>query len=354
MKINRNPSDFNDLPLWQSALVGHHKAGTSREALEKWLLQDHIRNAGDSQHELAADFWIMANVVDRMPDDRFPRLLEKLEKHGWQITRDKDGRAILIGDVVKGSPQDNGSPTPADFAAVRANPHGQYVETPRVYFAEAYTLLRHGKYKEANAKFHDELTDRLLGYFQQKNFNIPWNTWQMPYIAWAAAMAGEAVDIDSNLDTVPSDGRDFYWYLAKAFAAAGKYDDKAALDNLNAALNRRQYTQGQPVLTEYQFAEACEALYEWRHAKPYRDMALDWAKKYEVIQPLFAWPYALEAKFTDSETDRTRALGFALYLDRNARMISGFDDAERKKASDWFAKHKPFILPTKSGTEQTM
>ena len=321
------------------------------EALALFAFDGHQQNAGGQGQARVEDFRSVVAQVDRVPDDRFPRLVEKLEKHPWHVVRNKDGKAVVIMPGLSGAADNEGLPTPADFTAVRNNPKGRYIETPRVYFAEAYTLIRHAKYPEAYAKFGEEINDH---WFKLDYADAQRNFWQMPYFAWAAAMAGHAVELTAKLSETPQEGRDFYWYLAEAFAAAGGNDDNAALADLNAALNRRHFAINEPILTDYQFAEACEALYEWRKAKPYRDLALDWAKKYEVIQPMFAWPYAMEAKFTDSEKDRIRALGFALFLDPDARMISGFDEAERTRAGKWFAGHNPFVLHPGPGAGQTM
>jgi len=119
-------------------------------------------------------------------------------------------------------------------------------------------------------------------------------------------------------------------------------ESDAAIAHLKRAFNNRPYTDKRPILTEYQWAEACEWLFEATKDTRYRDLALDWARVNQKIQPMFSWPYALEYKLSAPGEQRNRALAMTLYLDPGSERIKSASDAERSKAKAWFAAHNPF------------
>jgi hypothetical protein len=98
-----------------------------------------------------------------------------------------------------------------------------------------------------------------------------------------------------------------------------------------------------PLFGWYQLVEACEWLYEDTKHAEYRSLALYWAKLHQQIQPMFAWAYAVEAKYTDSPVDRLRALAMTLYLDKRSERIAGFSEPDQAKALEWLKKNNPFL-----------
>ena len=52
----------------------------------------------------------------------------------------------------------------------------------------------------------------------------------------------------------------------------------------------------------------------------------------------------MEAKLAKSGPDRTRALGFTLYLDPYCERIAKFPAAEKAAAKAWFERNSPFRL----------
>ena len=93
----------------------------------------------------------------------------------------------------------------------------------------------------------------------------------------------------------------------------------------------------------YQIVEACEWLYEDSGHSGYRQLALQWAKDYQVIQPMFAWAYGVEAKYSDDANARRKALAFALHLDAGSERIQEISDEEKAKAKEWFKANNPFL-----------
>jgi tetratricopeptide (TPR) repeat protein len=200
-------------------------------------------------------------------------------------------------------------------------------------FAEAYLQLMHGRHKEAYGKF-----DGLATYYDVLNRY----SWALPYYAFAAARSGNSAQLEPHIDAIDAQHRGFDYYLAKAVFAALSGEHAQAERLLESAFQRKPFTERRPIFVEYQYAQVCVWLHEATGHKPYRDRALDWARKHQVMLPFFSWAYALEAKLTDNPEARRRALAIALYLDPDSISIAAFDAKARTDASAWFKSHDPF------------
>ena len=73
-------------------------------------------------------------------------------------------------------------------------------------------------------------------------------------------------------------------------------------------------------------------------------MALNWMQDYQVIQPIYAWSYAFEAKYSKDKLRRVRAIGIADYLDMNSHWLSGVPNELKLKARKWMKDNNPFSL----------
>ena len=104
---------------------------------------------------------------------------------------------------------------------------------------------------------------------------------------------------------------------------------------------------------EYEYAELCELLYDATRNPGYREKALTWAKKFQTVQPWFAWSYAMEARLTTNANDRRRAMAMAYYLDRNSERLASLPQAAIKAAVKEFANRNPFLRTTDSVREPT-
>jgi len=111
---------------------------------------------------------------------------------------------------------------------------------------------------------------------------------------------------------------------------------------LRLALAIRPYTEERPILVEYQYAEICEWLFELTKQQAFRKVAIDWAKVNQQIQPWHSWAYAMEAKLTQNPKDRKRALGIALYLDKDSLRIRQFSSKEKAAAEAAFKRNNIF------------
>jgi len=131
-------------------------------------------------------------------------------------------------------------------------------------------------------------------------------------------------------------------WLAHAFVESenGNYNDSIVY--LEKAFADRPHTKNRTLYTWYQLVEACEWLYQRSGHQAYLTLLLDWSKKYQIIQPWFAWAYAIEAKYTKDPVAKKRALGVALYLDKYSQYIAHFSDTEKSEAETWFLLNNPF------------
>jgi hypothetical protein len=164
----------------------------------------------------------------------------------------------------------------------------------------------------------------------------------LPLYAYVAARAGNTAGLDKALEIFPPEEQAFDYQLAKGIvtALAGKRD--ASLAHLKLALVRRPFTEYRAIFTEYQYAEVCEWLYDATRDARYRNLALDWAKKNEAVNPWFAWPYAVEARLSTDPAARGRAIAMAYYLDRKSERLGKLPKAEVQNAVKEYANRNPF------------
>ena len=106
---------------------------------------------------------------------------------------------------------------------------------------------------------------------------------------------------------------------------------------------RRPFTENRAVQTEYQLAEICEWLFEATQQAGYRAAALDWARKNQISQPWFAWPYAVEARLSTVPAERGRAIAMAHYLDPKSERLARLPKTEVQQALREWGSRNPFL-----------
>ena len=140
-------------------------------------------------------------------------------------------------------------------------------------------------------------------------------------------------------------GRDFDYWLAQMQlnATAGKSSE--ALKDIDAARYHIDAStqNNRPFSPWYQLLEACELLYEDTHVSAYRDKGVELARIYQRMNPFDAWAYAFEAKHTKIDSDRIRALGITLYLDKNSYRIADLNQDQKAKSLKWLEMNNPFL-----------
>ena len=321
--------------IWESALVGHRLNGLSESQIIDWTKQNDVRRAGDGTYSFAASYLAMAGVTDRMPSEKLASAVAAIDTGVWRIKR--------LGDTVREMPGGKfytiTGPSRSGEAISRAWPVVA-VKSDLVYFVDAYRKLRNKDYVSAN---------KLLGEAAAL-YDVASEHWGylLPYYAFAAAKSGDRDGINQALNRVPEEKRRFDYYIARGVMAAIDGKKQEALTALKDGFNRRVFTEYRPLLPGYEYAEMCEWLYEATGETAYRDLALDWAKKSQRLRPWHAWAYAMEAKLTESQDDRRRALGAALYLDKNSEHLKDFSEEEKLEATKAFQRSNPFLAPEKT------
>ncbi|HEY3488679.1 MAG TPA: hypothetical protein VGK27_00995 [Candidatus Deferrimicrobiaceae bacterium] len=170
----------------------------------------------------------------------------------------------------------------------------------------------------------------------------------LPYMVWGSVKSGIGPSYAQFAERY-REKSPFDYELAKAAIAAGTGNHDEAVRRLKAA-SFRIPREAQPIPPWYRLVEWAEWFYADSKRPEYRELALDWAKRHQRIQPMYAWAYAVEARYAEEGPARTRALAMALHLDRRSERITAIPEAEKEKAREWLKANNPFKMPSaKSG-----
>jgi len=352
--------------IWLSAGVGHRIQQTNTEELKSWISDLANSNETSRKRSFPARFAFMS-LVDRKPDiemAEFVETVDDLSKYNFKkpfVFLGPKGRIIgpeMLGSLhyrhlfnVKESVMPKVPPKELRTA------HDQYYQEdiPKEPFsfygslARAYENIKLNRYKEAFEILKHQ--SYLYSYWQPPGKPVK------PYLVWAGMNSGNEEDIEhfltptmfaAGIKKVPgapkaSPGRlDFDDHLSLAAYYCRQNKDDLAIGRLTKAFAERPHTEIRPLCSFYQLVEMCEWFYHHSNDRRYLDLALKWAKGYQVIAPMYAWSFAFEAKHAGNEEDRMWALGYALYLDEKSWRIAHFSDVEKKKAKKWFKSNNPF------------
>ncbi len=266
--------------VWFSASIGHKIEGVSLDDIEKWTNQERMKSVKDDDNSLSARYLAQYNIIDRNPPRMLPEKILKLDAH-----------------------------------------------TTPYQFVELYTNFHHKEY----------------GKIRQPRPNSPYelDSHDLPYSVYAWVKLNRMTQLKRIFD-YEAKNKGFYDHLSHAIllSVEGKHAD--AIDSLKAAINSVPFANRGLISTPYVFTVFCEKLYLDTGVDQYRNILLDWVKKLEIMSPTQAWPYAIEAKYTDDRERRIRALGIALYLDKNSAHVEQFSEKEKDEAIKWFEGHNPF------------
>ncbi|MES9942567.1 MAG: hypothetical protein ABW104_21250 [Candidatus Thiodiazotropha sp. 6PLUC2] len=221
-------------------------------------------------------------------------------------------------------------------------------------YLDSYIKFRSGLYKEAFVSYlENDLQDLVLKDEVSYDSNgalkkrLSANS-TLPYIAMSALKNNYAKFLQKLDKTIAeyeiSDDSKFDILLTQSIISAQSGDIDKSLELLMSAFSRRPHTKWRPLFSWYQITEISESLYHYTNDKRFLDLALNWAKRYQVIQPQFSWAYAFEALYSENQQDRIRASGFALYLDRDSYWLSMVPDEIKKLGKEWWKKNNPFVI----------
>jgi len=289
---------FEDTPPWTAAVAGHRIAATSEDELigfaKHW--KSLSGNAG-TEAMLRQYFVFNAVMLDRMPSER------------------------AFASVVSTA----GNGTDPSYAPL----------------ATGYRAFKRGDY--AGAIEHlTKLTE--VGFNRSQNVQQP-AALALPYLIASLVKAGRGAEAQALLaDFQQRAGPDFYYLLASAYLQGLNGDVRAALDSLWQAHLSWPDPAKVSIPPAFQLLETCERLYELTRDARFKEALLDLAQRQRVMWP-WPWAYAVEAKYAADAQEREAALGVALFLDPQSEHLATFNETQRKRAQQWFAKNNPFKGP---------
>jgi len=324
---------FENPQPWHAELTGQRMRGMTYEQMKGWVLGDAIRNSRYRGRRFAASYATIWATTDRVPSADFPRLMEQIERDAVR-TIDSE-RAVARPSVHTDTGLELVAQSSFRAGKAPALPEGTRVKSEYVLLADALTSLHAADYGAAVEKF-TALADR---YPIERDYTQA----AMAYFALAAAKSGDKIGLEKYIESLPWADNYFDVWMARAFFAAVRHDPAKAASALQRAFLLRPHTDLRPILTEYQFAEACEIVGRETGDPRFYRMAVDWARRNQRIQPTQAWSYAIEASYSKVDMDVTRALAMTLYLDPQSPRLKKFDARRIATARAWLKANNPFL-----------
>lgn len=323
-----------ELPqVWVAALVGHRKDGLDAAALKKWLMQPEIRNAKFRSRQFAPAYALMWSATDALPPEDLGKLIDAVEgttvaKVSWDgVGVDRPHPSMSAQEYLK--------PTLLSGLPAKRLPPGTPVRSSLALFADGYVELRRGNHAAALERFRAYAERYPIDDINDDGFAVA-------YVAAASARTGDPLGLEKFLNDGEPKRMDFDGWLARAFFHSHRKDLDAAEAALKRAFQVRPHTDYRPIQTEYQFAEACEWIYQETGDARFKVMLLDWAKRHQQIQPTHAWAYAVQYTYEADAAARDRAFAMTLYLDPKSHRIAKAKPADIDKARAWLEKNNPF------------
>lgn len=282
---------------WMSAVVGSRIAGLSTAETHAWLASRRTNTLEDLR---AGSFLLNVHLLDREPTE--------------ELAKFPENAGLAMGG-------------------------GRFQHVDR--FLRGYAHLAHKRYAGA----FDEFAAFRKQYLpKMHDFSLADYGYVIPYIVRSAAKLGRTVEAEEVLSAVQAArGHSFYVHIGNALLAANRGQHDYAIQNLKAARNNFPNIFSTAISPWYQLVEACEWLYDDTRRPEYRTLAVELARLHQQILPMYAWAYAVEAKFAETGTDRLRPLAIALYLDRQSARIADISSAEKDAAREWFKDNNPFL-----------
>ena len=214
------------------------------------------------------------------------------------------------------------------------------LDTERRY-AKGYLAVRSKNYKAAYDFYSKEKT------IKEYKAMTCWNSHNYPYYVLSALKTGHKQVVDT-LEITDTQIKACKFYktdkaLVDAVKSAYAKDYANSVNFLKRAFNVRDNTSARKLFTWYQIDEIAEILYEETGKTEYLDLILEWAREYQVIQPMYSWAYAVEAKYSQDPERKLEALAYTLYLDPQSERISDIPDELKEKARKWLEKNNKFL-----------
>jgi len=324
--------------LWTGAMAGHRAEDFSLADVAAWLRTGNRTGMQAEEVNLAERYLFVMGTLDRAVTPELETLLQRLAT----FEKPRAERGWLYGRTKTVGP---------DPAYKHMHPDAELVmptESRLVLAARAMRNLQTRNFAAARGDFEHLMQSYRLNEFA-------------PYMAWASIKSGDTGTIRYWLDdhdrrfkidnTAQCNHCRYVPQLVAALVEGAEGKHERALDLLRRALADRPYTESRAVFTYYQVLEAAELLYAESGEERYRDFVLDKARRFTVIQPVYAWAYAMVARYTTDSSERREFLATALHLDPQSWRALQLDSQEREQALQWLAENGPrYMMDGSSGS----
>jgi tetratricopeptide (TPR) repeat protein len=334
---------FRTPELWTSQFVGQRMKNFSKSDYADWmtgLLQ------GSDNHYVkhnALRYLFRQSVIDREAEPECLETVKSFNTPGFTEDAHKNQSSQLWNIFTPEMMNDLSS-----RCDEKREPCGKQALAPEYTrkdyipaFMDAYQDLFAGRYTGAMQKFValDKVYPALVGPSARET---------LPYLLMAASKVAPAEALEASLKTLRGSltrkGEAYELALSESvlLTALGKNED--ALEALTRAYHHRPHTQSRHIYTWYEITSIAEWLSQQTGDAKYTQQALAWAKRYQVIQPQFAWAFAFEALYAEDEKERIKAAAYAQYLDPQSAWLSKVPEEIRAKAVERWPEINPFVI----------
>lgn len=341
--------DGNGGRVIASIASGARVLGWSDRQVLDWLASAKNASLADGNYLYAPRAALAAALIDRDPKD-LPAMMSSFASASPYEIDAQAGKIVRRNDAAVANRGQRPICGPSRYS--KANETGlggrTQVDSHLSYFAKGYQALHQQQGAEAFRWF-----DEAARSFEMYEHRCEDVTYMLPYLALSAATVKNTAALEAYLQNVAYTDRSFNYNLALGILAAVKLQHADAERYFEGALNRWAADRYAPLPPAYVYADVLERLYQQTKAEQYRQRLVRWAKIRQRVAPADAWAYAKEYRYTTDAADRERALGMALYLDRQSITLAGVANAEATAAQAALAPRNNFLVWRKQSRATT-
>lgn len=321
---------FNQPHVWHGSLIAHRANNMTLEEQLQWA-NDHVPpEVKKDTSQVNRDwyyrtinknrFLFMASVTDReITDDT----LEMLGQYFRLRTQ-----SVIV-------PKDDSTWSVEEKKHIRYSPHNEELIVSSRYLiaARALKLLGESKYQEAEVLLDNE---RMC---HSHNVEFLW------ICAWAAGGSNTHPELQQRLTQyieVETDkltrqnsdpqGKLFDQKLALAIILGFDQQHDEAIRWLKNSNADHRYTEDRSLFVRYQTLEAIRVLYQHSNDDRYKDLGIQLATSYTVVDPIASYNHTFIAIHSDNRGQRVEALASLLLMDPQSRALTNSVESELKDA----------------------
>ncbi len=344
---------YQEPPVWTAQLIGRRIQGQKYSDVARMAKEYYDNALTDNQRTQAIRYLFLETVTDRMPSDSeydgfpdVPVVEESVIRGGSTLLQklmvESKGKDAMDCKATPGGCAKSNDSLIDPKSNMYKNNLLAYTQVKREDYQRAYEsylqidklspLFSYTyKYDKDSLSAKKTVVSVFLPYFVEAATQVHEDAMLRKL---ADTLGKEPVEVNSKFDVDLS--------LAIIYGYFGEYDK--SFHHLKYAFNERPHTKWRPIYSWYQLTEISEWMYARYGDRRYLDLALDWAKRYQVIQPQFAWAYAFEAAYSNVAEDRVKAAAFAEYLDGDSLWLKSVPEEITKQTEAWWKQNNPFVI----------